>query len=227
MARNDPPKRPEAVRLGLGTLSTQDARGANLRALFLQELDHIVPQCRADLIAIFEGWPRPIPYPDELLFPWEPLRADLEAWARRWRLTGKGGVPAEWVLHVAAVTCWQWQTIRGRDWSFPAWGGPIPSAEDRTICDGKYWADPAADSTPSWKLAEGRGKRFNSEYEALLAKYRATGHVRTTKLESPEHMAAVVGHQVLGRARLVESAQVRRLKSELGLSRPKGRPKRQ
>lgn len=219
-------KRPEAIRLGLGEVTPPEGRLAMLRVVFFDHLDRLVPGCREDLATIFEGWRGRDLQPHVILMPWAAELPTLQAWAVRWHLVGKGG-PVDWVIETAALTMnqWNWRGSAG-DWVYPGWGSVLPDREDRQLCGGRYYHDPSQNAESPGRLKDRRGKRFNAEYTALVGKYLDTGFENTKTLQEPEAMRDLIRHQVMGEASAIARAGVRRLKAELGFSRPKGRPRR-
>jgi hypothetical protein len=219
-------KRPDAIRLGFGEVTPPEGRLAMLRVVFFHHLDHLVPACREDLAAIFEGWKGRDLHPNVILMPWAKELPTLQAWAVRWHLVGKGG-PVDWVIETAALTLnhWNWRGSAG-DWAYPGWGSVLPDREDRQLCGGRYYHDPSQSSEERGKLKDRRGERFRTEYESLRSKYLAAGFKRTSTLQEPGAMDLLIRHQVLGERSDALPSVVKRLKADLGFYRAKGRPRR-
>lgn len=225
-----------SYKLGHGEVTPADGREAMARTWFLVALDEEVPDCRVDLVKVHEQWRGRVPDPALYAHPANPLRDELLDWARRWRLTkGQEREPAEWVIETAALTLWQWESIKGRYWSFPSYGYMVPDGE---IGGGRYQFDPYRERARKAKRRV--PKRHHPDIDRIAAAAVEAGGVETDSIREFDLFRWVVFQQVLSMT-LNEVADLlkargqhvtvhvlrqalKRIKPLLGFSIPPGRP---
>lgn len=227
-----------SYRLGHGEVTPAKGREAMARTWFLVALDEEAPECRADLVKLHERWSGRVPDPALYSYPGNPLRGELQSWARRWSLThGQDGEPAEWVLRTAALSLWQWETVKGRYWVFPSYGYTVPDGE---IGGGRYQYDPYREKARDAKRRV--PKRYQSDIDRITAAAIEDGGVETESRRELDPFRWVVLQQVLSmtlnevsdllRARGqhvtvdVLRQALKKVKPLLNLKAPLGRPAR-
>jgi hypothetical protein len=201
-------------RLAFGEVATEDQKKSMARTCFLLALDQLVPECKAELVSIFDEHREHIHDPDELLnqlhvprealalspapWPWLPLVSASLAWMRKYRLNWP------WVPKVVAGSLGMWAHSKHREWAYPASGGValIQPAERIRIRDRQhpYDFDPQFHRADSAKRST-KLQRVRDHVDQLVALAVERGGTKDGLwVQYPEHWEWIVYHQVLAQS---------------------------